>query len=259
MYFPLHNLSYYSLMQALPSVGELVRHAASHGLPGLALTDHMSLSGVVEFFQACREKQLHPVIGAELLMEDQTRLVVLCRNDEGYRNLCHLLTRTTHEITPVAWDRLRRHAQGLTALTGGREGLIPCLIRRGLTPRACREAAQLASWFEGCFYVELFYHERRDSLLVSQLALWAAEEGWPVVATAPSHYLSADQHQACQVLASAGTLTLYGQTAVGKRRRGLFSFRDSREMTDLFSWCPEALANSGKIANECQLTIFEGI
>jgi len=144
-YVELHCHSCFSLREGASTPLELVLRAKDLGYPALALTDHNSLAGAMQFAQAAEAWDIQPIIGAEVTLSDESHLTLLCETPRGYANLSRLLTRANlssprgEPRTRFEW--LQEHAEGLIALSGCREGEVAALAERGdLT--AAREAAE---------------------------------------------------------------------------------------------------------------------
>jgi len=215
---------------------------------------------VVQFVQACARAGIRPVVGAELTLEDQVgcpdQLVVLCENDEGYRNLCRLLTRDTHEFHPLPTWRLAERSAGLIALSGSCEGRFGRLVFEGRRAEAIDLAREWQTVFGGGqFYAELF---PSPSALIDRVAFVAQEAGVPLLASANVHFENNDHRHRYEVLSSIRTLTLLREPSSKKRELGASgAFLTQREADRFFGHWPESLANSLRIAERCHLSVFE--
>jgi DNA polymerase III subunit alpha len=191
-YVELHASSAYSFLRSGSSIEALVARAADLGMPALALTDHMTLAGVVRFQTACAEQGIRPIVGCELSVANATfgdlptpaHLVVLVRNAAGYAQLVQLLTDANFENPdqPVIPFRALVEAvtsgdEGLFVLTGGREG---ALARMLLLKDQTQRAHELAQRYDALFgpqrvFVELQQHQLPDSVSLMQRLVWLAE------------------------------------------------------------------------------------
>jgi error-prone DNA polymerase len=134
-YAELHSHSNFSLLDGASSVEELVLRARELGYEALALTDHDGLYGVMEFAQMARAFGVRPIVGAEVTLADGCHLTILCETQEGYANLCRLLSHA-HLNSPRGQPALdpavlARHARGLIALSGCKKGEVPSLVAAG--------------------------------------------------------------------------------------------------------------------------------
>jgi DNA polymerase III alpha subunit len=257
----LHNHSEYSLLDSGCTVEELAGAAAKAGMEAVGLTDRNSISGCVAFFRACsrQQPQIHPVLGCEIDTDTGHPLVVLAENDEGYRSLCDLLSRSTHDFVPLSLERIGKSCEGLVALTGGTDAQIPTLLRQAKFDAARDAALRLAEIFPGRCYVELFRHRPADSVLCARLAEVADRAGLPMVACANTRYLRKADHRKYQIAASIRTLTLFHQPAPGKflEADGSFHFLSPAGYRKWFSAFPGALENSVHIARRCRIPLLE--
>ena len=168
----LHVHTEFSLVDSVVRVPELVAAVAAAGMPAVAITDRGNLFGLVKFYRAALAAGVQPIVGAEVWYvggpdkgqaerQEPARLVLLCRNQMGYRNLCRLLTRAWLEGQHGGLPQLRRDwlhegtAEGLIALSGGRDGVLGRSLLAGAPEVAERTAAEFRAWFHGDFFVEL--------------------------------------------------------------------------------------------------------
>ncbi len=273
----LHTHSCYSLLDGAIRIPALVEAAAEMGMPALALTDHGSMFGLIEFFEAARGASLSPILGAELYVttgpkEDHSQgqrnirhLVLLVRNETGYRNLVELSTTGYLEgyyYRPRVDHRdLERHAEGLIALSSCLKGEIPHL----LLEERFEEARARALWYRDLFGPDGFYLELQDhglpeerTVLPSLLRL-ARETGIPVVATNDAHYLRKEHAQTHKILLSISSGKPGEHGDEGLRFSSTESyFKSPEEMASLFADCPEALEATVRIAESCTFSLPEG-
>lgn len=249
VYAPLHAHSGYSLLDSACRIADLVAAAAAFRCPALALTDRDSLAGAVAFSSACRAAGIRPVIGAELTLSDGSHLTLLCAADEGYSNLCRLLSRPERGAPGPAPERLPGYADGLLALSGCRRGRVPALLASGRLQEAEAEARRLAAAFGGRFFIELFHHQPSDTALRSRLVALAERLGLRAVPTPNIHYINPGDFRLWQAVASVRTLTLLGQDHPGKPQPGEYHFRPPAEMARIFG--PESLRATLEVAGLC--------
>jgi DNA polymerase III alpha subunit len=163
VYVELHTHSYYSLLDGVPSPEALVDQAARYGMPALALTDHDALYGAPRFARAAAQAGLKPIFGAELtLVNGGGHLTLLAENDQGYANLCHLITLARRDqakgYAALPWRRLADHAAGLIALSGCRRGELA----RALLARDAEQARQVAERYTALFGRRNFFLEMQS-------------------------------------------------------------------------------------------------
>jgi len=281
-YIPLRVQSHWSLLDGVPSVPELVAHAASLELSALALTDRNALYGAVEFVASCRAAGIRPIIGAGLNLADgrnessvaQRRaegmnpsadgrssagvphtLVLLAQSPTGYGNLCRLISlmqaspqREAALARGLALSELASHTKGLIALSGGHAGPLDAKLRAGDERGAQQMAAELRDLFGvDRFAIELQLGERGDEAYVAELEALAARLGVRTVATHDSRYLS---------MADAPRYRLLAAIRLGQRLAALppqpdYSFASPADMQRRFAAFPAAVANSAVLAAQC--------
>ncbi len=272
--------SEYSITDGLTRIDEAVASAAADAQPALALTDLANLFGMVKFYSAARAKGIKPIIGCDVWIgeagdgsdrgEDPSRLLLLCRNRQGYLRLCELLS--------AAYLGPRRHGRaeiarlaladgdnsGLIALSGAAAGDVGQLLLAGKRTQAEQRAQAWSALFPGAFYLEVQRPSGRTSpppaqeSLVAASADLAAGLGLPVVATHPVQFLGRDDFRAHE----ARVCIAEGYVLSDTRRPRSYSpeqyFLTQADMGELFADMPEALANAVEIARRCNLTVELG-
>lgn len=242
---PLRTHSHYSLLDSNLSPESLVALAAHHQYPALALTDNNTLAGAVLFYKAATAAGIHPILGATVSLPQNTRLTLLVENDEGYRNLCRLLSSHSHthsrfQDDPVYTpDLLARHARGLIALLGV-DGDPNCDLYREIYGRHLAFSLSYAN---------------EDHLRRSRILLGAARRlRVPTVVASPVHYAanSPDDQLQWQILASMRTLTLLSQDHPAKLPPGRYHFPSPQELAAPYAELRQSLDNTRAIAERCQ-------
>ena len=247
------------------------------GQTACAITDHGVMYGAIDFYRACKAEGIKPIIGCEVYVAPRTRfdkqhefdsearhLVLLCENEEGYRNLSYLVSMAHVEgfyIKPrIDLALLREHSKGLIALSACLAGEIPRRLRSGSYEGAKEYALTLAEIFgPDHFYLELQDHGIREQAIVNQGILRLHEEtGLPLVVTNDAHYLRKEDAYAHDVLLCIQT----GKTVDDENRMRYepqnFYLRTTEEMAALFPEYPEAVENTGKIAEMCNVEFTFG-
>lgn len=274
----LHTHSHYSLLDGLSKIKELAERAKELGMDSLALTDHGAMYGAIEFYQQAKKAGIKPIIGCEMYIcenrFDKTpsadnrnyyHLVLLAKNNRGYENLIKLVTAAHLEgfyYKPrIDKELLRRHREGLIALSGCLGGELSRALFAGQTGRAKKIALEYAKIFgPGNYYIEIQQHLRTpdQNLVTPQLVKLAKELNIPLAATQDSHYLHKDDAHAHDVLLAVQT----GNTIDDKDRLTMrhddFSLCSPEEMAEKFKEWPEAVANTQKIADQCQVDLTLG-
>ncbi|MEW6187037.1 MAG: DNA polymerase III subunit alpha, partial [Thermodesulfobacteriota bacterium] len=274
----LHLHTQYSLLDGEIRLKDLFQKAQGFKLPALAMTDHGNLFGVVDFFKQAQQHGIKPIIGCEVYVapgsrfqketqphqENAFHLVLLCKDEKGYRNLVHLVTKAYLEgfyYKPrIDLELLREHHKGLIALTACLHGEIPYALLKGDVERARSKAQELREIFDqDRFYLELQKNNIPEQEIVNQGLLEISRElDLPLVATNDCHYLTQEEARAHDVLLCIQT----GKT-VDDPNRMRFStdqlyLKSPEEMIELFSDLPGAIENSIRIADRCNLELTFG-
>ena len=273
----LHVHTEYSLLDGACRIKDLPKLVKEMGQTACAITDHGVMYGAIDFYRACKAEGIKPIIGCEVYVAPRTRfdkqhefdsearhLVLLCENEEGYRNLSYLVSMAHVEgfyIKPrIDLVLLREHSKGLIALSACLAGEIPRRLRSGSYEGAKEYALTLAEIFgPDHFYLELQDHGIREQAIVNQGILRLHEEtGLPLVVTNDAHYLRKEDAYAHDVLLCIQT----GKTVDDENRMRYepqnFYLRTTEEMAALFPEYPEAVENTGKIAEMCNVEFTFG-
>ncbi len=276
MFTHLHVHSEYSLLDAMCQIPQLVARAKELGMNALALTDHGVLHGAIQFYKAAKDAGIKPIIGCEAYVAPGSRfsqtaedkksyhLVLLAKNNTGYQNLIQLVTKANLEgfYYKPRMDReiLEQHHEGLIALTACLAGEIPRLILDGRID----DAKKAALWYKQTFGDENFYLEIQRHPIAElepvnqELIRMGAELGIPLVATNDVHYILREEAKFQDLLLCIGTNT----TILDEKRKKMaddgFYLKSPEEMADLFKDVPQAIKNTGKIADMCNLELEFG-
>lgn len=271
----LHSHSDFSLLDGAVKTAELVDAAHKHDMPAVALTDHGNIFGAVNFFRQAKEKGIKPILGCEVYVAPQGRkykkpsakgpahyhLVLLVKNEIGYRNLCQLLTKSYLEgfyYRPrIDKELLAQYGQGLLALSACLKGELPELLSMGLQEEAEKAALEYMSFFEkGDFYIELQDHGLEPQKKVNPLLVKLAKKlDLPLVATNDVHYLrrdNADSHDVLLCIQTNRKVSEQDRIRFGSKE---FYFKSADEMIELFKEYPEAIQNTLEIAEKCQFDL----
>ncbi len=271
----LHVHSHYSFLDSMIRVGPLVARVKELGMSAVALTDHDVMLGALELHKAAKKAGVKPIFGCEMsvVSRDATdpadrvryQVVLLARNLDGYRNLCR--------INHLAWSRgrvdghprvdpsvLEAHAEGLLLLTGNLAGDVPHHLFRG--DRA--EAERRLKAYQGIYGAEHVFVELCDHGIVEERALntelvaLARDCGAPIVATNDVHYLLEDDRDAHRVLMAIQLGRTVEPEAPLELPPGGYHLATGAEMAERFSEYPEALANTARVAELCDVEIPTG-
>ena len=257
----LHVHSYYSFHDGVASPAGLIEKAKHFGMPALALTDHNRLTGAIRFYDLARKSGIKPIIGAEIDMEGDFHLTLLCKNMQGYSSLCRLLTAMhcgKRGSKPFATrDMLAHHHEGLIALSGCSLGEIPFLLSKKEPLRAAHASGFYREVFGEDFFVELIrYPSKQGTPLCYILSSFAHEQGIPAVATNNVHYPGVKDYRIRELLNAIGLIVPVTQLP-GARTVEQY-FKSPAEMNRLFKDFPGATAMSLEIADRCNLELELG-
>ncbi|MBI2109513.1 MAG: DNA polymerase III subunit alpha [Parcubacteria group bacterium] len=274
----LHTHSHYSLLDGLSKITEMVSLTKSYGMPALALTDHGALYGAIQFYKECKKAGIKPIIGVEAYIAKRTRhdkqpgidnkrfhLTLLAKNNTGYKNLIKLVTLSHLEgyyYKPrMDKELLRAHSEGLICLSGcfGSE------LSRALRNKNVEGAEKVITEHQEIFgkenyFLEIMHHPDIEGLNEVRKQTIALGEKFnvPLVATHDSHYLHEDDARAHDTLIAIQT-----NTDIGDEKRLTFAghdfhFIDSETAWNNFKDIPEAIENTKKIADMCEIELSLG-
>jgi len=267
----LHVHSHYSLLDGLSKIDDLLTHVKNLGMDSVALTDHGVLYGAVEFFKKAKEKGVKPIIGCEVYVAyekmDQKRshvddkryhLVLLVKNETGYKNLVKLITKAHLEgfyYKPrIDENLLAQHSEGLIALSACLQGKIPQLILAKKIEEAEKTALKYQEMFgKGNFYLELQDHPNIPNQKKINEALISISKklNIPLVATNDCHYLKEEDAKAQDILMLINTNAKLDDPERLTMLADDFSVRSPQKMIESFKDVPEAIENTQKIADQC--------
>ena len=275
----LHVHSHYSLLDGLAKIDELVKRAAELEMDSLAITDHGSLYGAIEFYQKAKRAGIKPIIGCEMYVayermsdrrpgvdDKRYHLTLLASNNEGYKNLIKLVTKAHLEgfyYKPrIDKDLLRQHSSGLIALSGCFAGEVPRAIRNKKIEAAehlVREYQEILG--KDNFYLEIAPHfNYPDQKIINDGLIFLSQKtGARLVATNDIHYVKPEDAEAQDILVSVqtGAKSLGDEDRLSMRGANL-SMRSPEEMSSLFPDHPEAIAATQDIASRINLDIELG-
>ena len=276
MFSHLHTHSYYSFLEGVPSPAELAGAAARDGMGAIALTDHLWLTGAVEFYTACKDAGVRPILGleldvilpAEIAPPDPVgaagRLVLLALNDAGWSSLCRLssLALTDPESPSgkaLSMQELEANSSGLICLSGGMRGPVTTLISRGFERAAGAYLTRLGQLFPGRLYVELQDHAPQDHIWNARLVSLAKRLSLPTVATQDIYYLDRDDAVLQRLQSAMRTNEPLDSLPPGAAAPEGACFTTSSRMAERFALYPEALAAADEIAGRCRFELPLGV
>lgn len=274
----LHLHSEYSLLDGACRIADIPARAKSCGHRAVALTDHGVMYGAIAFYSACRAAGIKPIIGCEMYVAPGSRfdksaargqrtgyhLVLLCKNMTGYRNLMYLVskgfTEGFYNKPRIDLELLAANTEGLIGLSACLAGQVPQLLLAGNYDEAKRAADKLASLFEmGDFYIEIQNQglaEQRQ--ILPSLVKLSEECGLGLVATNDCHYLRREDAENQAILMCIQTNASIEDGRPLGFETDEFYYKSTEEMERLFSAYPEALKNTVRIAEKCELELDFG-
>ena len=269
----LHTHTEYSLLDGEASVKKLVARVAELGMESCAITDHGVMYGVVDFYRECRDKGIKPIIGCEVYVAPNSRfdkvygvdnkyshLILLAENDTGYKNLIYLVSMGCIEgyyYKPrIDKELLKNHSDGLIALSACIAGEVPSKLLSGDRQGAKKAAEEYIEIFgKDNYFIEIQDHNLPEQKRVLPELISLAEElGLGLVATNDIHYLTREDAFYQDVL-----MCIQMEKTIDDEDRMRFDTKEfyiksEEEMRELFSFVPEALENTEKIAKRCNVT-----
>ena len=275
----LHVHTEYSLLDGSNKIKEYVKRLKELGMTAGAITDHGVMYGVIDFYKACKEAGINPVIGCEVYVAPSSRfdkeasatddryyhLVLLAENNVGYANLSHIVSRGFTEgyyYKPrVDMELLEKYHEGIIALSACLAGEIPRNILKRENAKAKEAAIRMDKIFgHGNFFLELQDHGIPDQRTVNNTLLALSDElDIPLVATNDCHYTYADDAEAHDLLLCIQTGKKVGDEDRLRYEGGQYYVKSEEEMRALFPYAKEALDNTQKIADRCHVEIEFGV
>jgi len=274
----LHVHSHYSLLDGLPKIDELLDYVKELGMDSVALTDHGVMYGAIEFYKKAKAKGIKPIIGCEIytafeklsdkrpgIDSRRNHLILLARNEQGYKNLVKLVTIAHldgfYYKPRIDEEVLEKHAEGLIGLSACIQGKIPRLLLSNKLEEAEKTAKKYEGFFgKGNFYLELQHHPNipEQTTANKKLIELSKKTGISLVATNDIHYLKKEDSEAQDILMLINT----GADANDPERLTMtqdnFSMISPEEMAEYFKDTPEAIENTQKIVDACNVKIELG-
>ena len=274
----LHVHTEYSLLDGSAKIKELVKRAKELGMKALAITDHGVMYGAIDFYKAAREAGIKPIIGCEVYVAPGSRfdreltkgedryyhLVLLAKNNVGYTNLSKIVSRGFTEgyyYKPrVDVEVLEQYSEGIIALSACLAGEVAVNIRKNNYEAAKETALKYQQIFgEGNYFLEMQDHGIPEQRTVNNgIMRLSKETGIPMVVTNDSHYITADDAEAHDILLCIQTGKIVTDEDRMRYDGGQYYLKSPEEMYQLFPYAKEALENTSKIADMCNVEIVFG-
>jgi len=267
----LHLHTEYSLLDGACRIKSLVKRISALGMDSCAMTDHGVMYGAVDFYQACLDQGIHPVIGCEVYVcadmtdkqafsREYSHLILLCENNQGYQNLIKLIslgfTEGFYYKPRIDYPLLEKYHEGLIALSACLSGDLPKLLLDGRYEDARIYALEMQRIMgQGNYFIEVMDHSLRDEkTILPRLVRLSVETGIPMVATNDCHYLEREDASAQEVLMCIQT----GKTLEDESRMRMesqeFYVKSEDQMRRLFPDLGDAISRSHDIALRCQVS-----
>jgi len=270
----LHLHTEYSLLDGSSKIKELAGRIKELGMDSVAITDHGVMYGVIDFYKACRAEGIKPIIGCEVYVTGGSRLVketgyyhlvLLAENDTGYHNLMKIVTRGFTEgfyYKPrVDYEVLETYSEGIIALSACLAGEVASNLRKDNYEGAKEAALHLQRVFgEGNFFLELQDHGLREQTIVNTGIMKLSKElGIPMVATNDCHYILEEDAEAHDILLCIQTGKKLADEDRMRYEGGQYYVKSEEQMRRLFPYASEAIDNTHKIAERCNVEIEFGV
>lgn len=283
-YIHLHNHSHYSLLDAASTVNSLVDATVEQNMPAFALTDHGVMFGAVEFYKKARKAGIKPIIGNEMYMVTRgsrfdrnaseshpegkrhgyNHLVLLAKNDTGYKNLVKLTTYGHTEgfyYKPrIDWELLRKHSEGLIALTACAGGVVSTYLAIGDYDSARETAIQLREIFGENVYLEIQNHGlEREAIIREGMQKLSTELGMRLICTNDIHYVDKNHSVAHNVYLHIADVREAENIERLRYETREYYYKSEREMLDLFKDYPQAIESTVEVMEKIDFDIELGV
>jgi DNA polymerase-3 subunit alpha len=271
----LHVHTDYSLLDGASSYKKMIAHAKAMGQKAIAITDHGNMFGALRFYKECREQGINPLVGCEFYVAPGSRtekgssehttkyyhLILIAKNEEGYRNLMVLTSKSYTEgmyYKPrIDEELIRQYSGGLVCLSACLAGQLPSLLLDGKTAEAEALARRYRDIYgDGNYFIELQDHGIAEQKKVAPMLIAMARRlGIPMVVTNDAHYNEKKDYIAQDILLCIGTKRTRNEPGRMRFYGSEFYLKDADEMAALFPDYPEMLSNTVRIAEMCDLKI----
>lgn len=269
----LHVHTEYSLLDGMTTIDELIKKCKEDNMEAVAITDHGNIFGAIELYKKAKKAGLKPLIGCELYLAERSRrdkdpqkdkkqshLVVFCKNEVGYKNLCALITKSYTEgfyYKPrVDYEILKKHGEGLVCLTACIQGDIPKFLLEEKTDEAEKKLNELIDIFgKENVFLEIQDQGLNDEKKIHEpLMALSKKSGVLLVATNDIHYAEKTDAEAHDALLCIQTNAKISEDKRMKFPNNEFYFKTEKQMREIFSFCEEAVDNTKKVVDLCNLS-----
>lgn len=265
----LHVHTEYSLLDGSGKISKLVERTKELGMKAIAITDHGTMYGAVEFYKQAVEAGIKPIIGCEVYVagrsmhikepqkdNDTYHLVLLVKDEVGYGNLMKIVSAASIEgfyYKPrVDYEYIKEHCEGLIACSACLGGEVQKNLLRGEKEKAVETALKYKEIFGEDFYLELQYHGVNQQLQVNEMLIELSKEcDIPLICTNDIHYIKEEDNKSHDILLCIQTAKTVEDKSRMRYPSDQFYLKSPEEMYEVFSYIPEALENTVKIAEKC--------
>ena len=273
----LHVHTEYSLLDGAARITDVVARAKELGMDSLAITDHGVMFGVIDFYKECKKQGIKPIIGCEVYTAARTmldkdadkdkyqgHLVLLAKDNDGYRNLIKIVSKGFIEgyyYKPrIDKNVLREHNEGIIALSACLAGKVQnCLLNRDYDGARTEAMAMDEIFGHGNFYLELQDQGLEEEAMINpSLVKLSKELDIPLVATNDVHYVRQEDAEAHDVLLAIQTATTIDDEKRMRFPNDQFYLKSEDEMRKIFAYAPEAIENTHKVAEQCNVEFTFG-
>ncbi|GAB4408248.1 MAG: DNA polymerase III subunit alpha [Bacteriovoracaceae bacterium] len=282
----LHLHTQYSLLDGAIRIPDLIKESKVRGIPAIAQTDHGNMFGAIDFYMQCKSAGIKPILGSEIYFTPGSRfdrrpakksasisnqdaeesmrqihhLILLCKDNKGYENLCQLLTHAYLEgfyYKPrVDFELLKQYSEGLICTTACLKGEVGYNFFTDQDERAFSAITKLHDLFQDDFYLEIQENGLPEQKIVNQKIIkYAKENGLNVVATNDCHYMTPEDATAQEVLLCIQTGKTYADENRMRMTSQEFYYKTPEEMRKAFDYIPEACDNTLRIADKCNIEL----
>ena len=264
----LHTHSHYSLLDGLAKIDGLISRTKELGMDSIALTDHGNLYGAIEFYQKAKAAGIKPILGVEAYVASDDpqnkyfHLILLAKNETGWKNLLKLVTHSHlhgfYYKPQMSKEILKQHSEGLIALSGCLSGEVSRMLLQGKAQKAEEVALEYLNIFgAGNFFIEIGHHPGiKETIKVHNgLIQISKKTNIPLVATQDIHYLKKEDATYHDIFLAIQTGNKVTDTDRLTLKDDDFSMTSPEEMTELFKDTPEAVANTAKISDQCNVEL----
>ncbi len=266
MFCHLHLHSEYSICQSSIKIEKLIDFCIKNDIGSIALTDHGVLHGAVYFYFLARQNNIKPIIGAQISIMDQgflSSLILLAKNMEGYENLCRIMT-ISHlniriDIPSISFAELKYHCKGLVAINDFHQGALSLLLRSNRVEEAASLLQTYRSMFGADYVIEIQRYPLTGRVIKNYneeaLKRFACKNNIPIIASNDVHYLQRQDYAKYKMLAKLKTMQVKKDPSFNLIEDTEHYLKSPKEMEIIFQDIKEALYNTGKIADQCNLIL----